>query len=51
LQGCHENIGGSFWINNNQLISLKGCPEYIGGDFYCYDNKTTLELPDYVDLK
>jgi len=51
LEGCPENIKGNFDCMYNDLISLEGCPEYIGGDFQCYENKTKLDLPNFVKLK
>ena len=34
-------VGGNFWCNNNNLISLQGAPREVGGDFYCWNNKLT----------
>ena len=34
-------IDGNFFINGNELVSLKGCPYIIGGSFDCSYNKLT----------
>ncbi len=34
-----EKVIGSFYCNNNQLISLKGSPNIVSGNFYCYNNQ------------
>lgn len=33
-----KKVDGSFYCNNNQLISLKGSPYIVSGNFYCYNN-------------
>ena len=39
-----NKVSGSFYCNNNQLITLEGSPREIGVHFHCYYNKlTTLE--------
>lgn len=34
-----KKVDGSFYCNNNQLISLKGSPNIVSGNFYCYNNQ------------
>jgi Leucine-rich repeat (LRR) protein len=36
-----KHISGSFWCNDNQLISLVYCPETVGGGFDCSNNQLT----------
>ena len=36
-----KHISGSFWCNDNQLISLEYCPETVGGGFDCSNNQLT----------
>jgi hypothetical protein len=33
------NVGGSFWCDDNRLISLKGAPESVEEDFSCSENQ------------
>jgi len=51
LEGCPGNVWKNFYCYSNLLKSLQGCPEFVGGDFWCENNKSILELPDYVKLK
>lgn len=46
-----DEVTGSFWCNDNPLISLKGSPKKVGGNFNCHGcNLKTLEGgPEYVD--
>ena len=38
-------LEGSFFCDNNRLVSLKGAPQHVGGDFVCSGNKLeTLEF-------
>lgn len=48
-----NTVSGIFWINQNQLITLKGCPYHVGQHFFCCNNMlTTLEFsPEYVGGK
>jgi len=34
-----NKVAGNFWINNNNLTTLKGCPRIVGGSFWCNGNK------------
>jgi hypothetical protein len=34
-------VKGSFWIQGQDLISLRGCPKIIHRDFFCGDNLLT----------
>jgi len=36
-----NDVSGSFYCQNNQLVSLEGAPQSVGGDFYCYNNQLT----------
>jgi hypothetical protein len=36
-------VGGTFWVNNNQLSTLQNCPDYIGQSFHFGEN----DLTDY----
>ena len=40
LQGVRfGSVTGSFYCNNNQLVTLEGAPQEVGGNFYCYYNQ------------
>ncbi len=36
-----SSVGGSFYCNGNQLVSLNGSPKVVGGYFYCFENQLT----------
>jgi hypothetical protein len=37
LEGCPEEVGGSFWCNGcPKLKSLERCPKKVGSCFYCF---------------
>jgi hypothetical protein len=50
LAGSPNEVKGSFWCQNNNLISLVGSPNEVGLEFDCSNNKlTSLEgLPKKV---
>lgn len=43
-------VGGDFWCQDNQLMSLAGAPNHVGGDFSCHDNQlaSLAGAPDHV---
>ena len=34
-----SKVGGNFWCNNNQLVTLQGAPQSVGGYFWCNNNQ------------
>jgi len=34
-----NDVSGSFYCPDNQLVSLEGAPQSVGKDFYCHNNK------------
>ena len=38
MEGGPSRVGGNYWCNNNNLISLEGGPTYFSGQFDCDNN-------------
>ena len=41
LEGCPQQVTGSFLANNNQLTSLSGGPSIVADDYFCSSNILT----------
>ena len=41
LEGCPEEVGGSFECSYTSITSLEGCPKKVGESFWCLGTKIT----------
>ena len=39
MEGSPKSVGGDFYCDNNQLMSLEGAPQSVGGGFDCHNNQ------------